>query len=187
MIDRDDRFDDVLVAARDGTDWALVRLYRDLYPRVLRYAAAVEPTDAEDIAGDTWLDVVRGLERFRGDERAFRAWAFTIARRRVLDVRRRRARRRTEPTDPTDLAQIGGLGDVEHEALTAIGTSRAVELITSTLTPDQADVVLLRLLGDLRAADVAEILGKRPEAVRVLQHRALRRLAAALQAEGVTR
>ena len=49
--------------------------------------------------------------------------------------------------------------------------------VLAVLSPDQAEVVLLRVIGGLRVSQVAELLGKRPGTVRVLQHRGLRRLA----------
>jgi RNA polymerase sigma-70 factor, ECF subfamily len=180
-------FEAMLVAARDGEGWALTELYRALYPRIVRYLGAVEPAEAEDVACDTWLDVVRGLGRFHGDQTGFRAFAFTIARRRLLDLRRQRARRRTEPRDLRTLIQAGPTGNVEDEALSSLGTDWAISLITSSLSLEQADVVLLRVIGDLDVGAVAKIVGKRPGHVRVLQHRALRRLARILQKEGVTR
>jgi RNA polymerase sigma-70 factor, ECF subfamily len=36
-------------------------------------------------AADTWMAVIGGLRRFRGDERAFRAMIFTVARHRAID------------------------------------------------------------------------------------------------------
>jgi RNA polymerase sigma-70 factor, ECF subfamily len=45
-------------------------------------------------------------------------------------------------------------------------------------------VVLLRVLAGFEVADVAKIVGKKPGAVRVLQHRALQRLAEQLAREG---
>jgi RNA polymerase sigma-70 factor, ECF subfamily len=183
--DRD--FEAVLAAARRGDGGALAELYRALYPRIVRYLRAVEPAEAEDLASDTWLDVAHGLERFRGDEAGLRAFAFTIAQRRLLDLRRRRSRRRTEPREPGGLIQVGPTGDVEEEALSSLGTGWAINLITSSLTSEQADVVLLRVIGDLDVEAVANIVGRRPGTVRVLHHRALRRLARILQREGVTR
>jgi RNA polymerase sigma-70 factor (ECF subfamily) len=183
--DRD--FEATLAAARSGEGWALAELYRALYPRIVRYLRAVETSEAEDLASDTWLDIVLALERFRGDEAGLRAFSFTIARRRLLDLRRRRSRRRTEPRDPQGLIQAGPTGDVEEEALSSLGTDWAINLITSSLTSEQADVVLLRVVGDLDVEAVAKIVGKRPGAVRVLHHRALRRLARILHREGVTR
>jgi RNA polymerase sigma-70 factor (ECF subfamily) len=187
MVASDRDFEAVLAAARRGEGWALSELYRALYPRTVRYLRAVEPTEAEDLASDTWLDVVHGLERFRGDEPDLRAFSFTIARRRLLDLRRRRSRRRTEPHEARELIQAGPIGNVEEEALSSIGMGWAVDLITSSLTSEQADVVLLRVIGDLDVDAVAKIVGKRPGTVRVLHHRALRRLAKILQREGVTR
>jgi RNA polymerase sigma-70 factor (ECF subfamily) len=183
----DHDFEAMLVAARDGEGWALTELYRVLYPRMVRYLGAVEPTEAEDVAGDAWLDIVRGLGRFRGDEAGLRAFAFTIARRRLLDLRRRRARTRTDPRDLRTLIQAGPTGNVEEEALSSLRTEWAINLITSSLSSEQADVVLLRVIGDLDVDAVAKMVGKRPGNVRVLQHRALRRLARILQREGVTR
>jgi RNA polymerase sigma-70 factor, ECF subfamily len=183
--DRD--FEAVLVAACSGQGWALAELYRALYPRIVRYLRAVEPIEAEDLASDAWLDIVHGLERFHGDEAGLRAFAFTIAQRRLLDLRRQRSRRRTEPRDPQRLIQSGPTGNVEEEALSSLGTDWAINLITFSLTSEQADVVLLRVIGDLDVEAVGKIVGKRPGTVRVLHHRALRRLARIIQREGVTR
>jgi len=55
------------------------------------------------------------------------------------------------------------------------------------LSSDQAEVVILRVIGDLGVDEVATIMGKRRGTVRVLQHRALRRLAQVLETQGVTR
>jgi RNA polymerase sigma-70 factor (ECF subfamily) len=71
-------------------------LWRELQPAVLRYFQVAAAQAAEDLAADTWMSVIRGLGRFRGDERAFRAWVFTVARHRAMDWRRQATRR---PTD----------------------------------------------------------------------------------------
>ena len=89
-------FPAVLVAAAGGDEEAFGRLWHDLQPRLLRYFRVVSPAAAEDLASETWLGVVRGIDRFEGNEPAFRAWVFTIARHEVLDWRRRAARRPTE-------------------------------------------------------------------------------------------
>ena len=65
-------------------------------------------------------------------------------------------------------------------------TQAALDLIAS-LPPEQADVVLLRVLGGFDAEEVGAIMGKRPGTVRVLQHRALAHLAKVLSREVVTR
>ena len=91
-------FPAVLAAAAAGNEDAFGRLWRDLQPRLLRYFAVAAPAVADDLASETWLGVVRGLERFQGGEPAFRAWVFPIARHEVLDWLRRAARRRQSST-----------------------------------------------------------------------------------------
>ena len=86
----------VLGAAARGDEDTFGRLWRDLQPRLLRYFMVAAPAAAEDLASETWLGVVRGIDRFEGNEPAFRAWVFTIARHEVLDWRRRAARRPAE-------------------------------------------------------------------------------------------
>lgn len=178
-------FESVLAAAQAGAEWALTVLYRELHPRVLTYLSARERAEAEDVASEVWLDVASGLHRFAGDEAGFRAWAFTIARRRLLDQRRRAAVRKTTPTPREMLGRDRGIGNVEDEALAALGADEALARIAD-LPADQAEVVLLRVLGDLSVGDVAAILHKRPGAVRALQHRTLRRLARTVSREPVT-
>jgi len=183
----DHEFESVFLAARDGQGWALSELYRALFPRILQYLGAVEPAEAEDVACDTWLDVVDGLERFQGDEASLRALSFTIARRRLLDLRRRRALGRTAPRGPDASTEAKLMNGVDETGVPLAGTDPAIGLITSSLSPEEADVVLLRVIGDLDVDAVAGIVGTGPSNVRLLQHRAVRRLARVLETEGVTR
>ncbi len=178
-------FESVLGAAQAGADWALTIMYRDLHPSVLRYLSSREPLEAEDLASEVWLDVATGLARFHGDEVGFRAWVFTIARRRLVDLRRRTVVRKATPPPYELLGGDRGVGNVEEEAIASLGTAASLGRIVA-LPPDQADVVLLRVLGDLSVEAVAEILHKRPGAVRALQHRALRNLAKNISDRGVT-
>jgi RNA polymerase sigma-70 factor (ECF subfamily) len=61
-----------------------------------------------------------------------------------------------------------------------MSTEAALQLI-ATLPPDQAEAVLLRVVGGLDVDRVAAIMGKRPGHVRVLSHRGLKRLAVLVQ------
>jgi RNA polymerase sigma-70 factor (ECF subfamily) len=177
-------FQGALAAARLGEEWAVALLWRDLHPRILRYLrVAVGDSDGEDLGSDVWLEVARGLGRFDGDESAFRAWVFTIARRRVIDVGRRVQRRRTDPMSPQQIDR--GCDDSPDELEARLALDAALRHV-ARLPRDQAEVVALRVLAGLSAEQVAEIVGKRAGAVRVLQHRGLRRLANELAAEGVT-
>ena len=184
----------VLARAQAGDEAAFARLFADVQPALLRYLRVITP-EAEDVAGDTWLQVVTGLRGFRGEEEAFRAWLFTIARHRAADAGRSRARRPAGPLAVSEAAQglaAQGLAagqplapDAADLALDGI-SARAVVALIATLPRDQAEVVMLRVVAGLEVADVARIVGKSPGAVRVAAHRALRRLAAQLERAGVT-
>jgi RNA polymerase sigma-70 factor (ECF subfamily) len=180
-----EQFDLVLEAAREGAAWALAALYTDLHPSVLRYLWANEPREGEDLASEVWIDVATGLGRFRGREHDFRRWVFTIARRRLIDLRRRNGRRRTDPVTMDVLEAHSPSGNVESEAMANFGTAAAIARI-ARLSRDQAEVLLLRILGGLSVNQVAAMMGKRPGTVKVLQHRALARLAMELVPEDVT-
>lgn len=186
-----DDFAAVLAAARDGDEQAAAVLFDDLHPRLVRFLRAQEPRAADDLAGEVWLAVASGLGGFEGDEDGFRAWVFSIARRRLADHRRRAARRRTDVAGAETFAERASADAPDREALDRLAAGEAAELVVKLLPPDQAEVVLLRVLGDLDARQVAEVMGRSPNWVRVTQHRALRRLSEHFsdqsETEGVTR
>jgi RNA polymerase sigma-70 factor (ECF subfamily) len=173
-----DEFARVLAAAQAGEEWAVARLYRSLQPALLRYLTARDPQDAEDIAAQVWLEVARALSKFEGVEDGFRAYVFTIARRRMLNARRGRARRRADcvPME-TLVGTVRAKDDPAEETAARIDGAAAVRRIVALLSPEQADIVLLRVVGRLSVEEVATMVGKRASTVRVIQHRALRRLA----------
>jgi RNA polymerase sigma-70 factor, ECF subfamily len=145
-----------------GDEEAFACIFRDVQPALLRYLRVIS-SEPDDIAGDTWLHVVAGLVRFRGDEQGFRAWLFTIARHRAIDRGRSRARYPAVPLDPS--AEIWLTSpDAADLALETIATRRAVALVAS-LPRDQAEIVMLRVVAGLDVSDVARIAGKSPGAV----------------------
>lgn len=176
MVD-DGEFPAVLAAARIGDERAMALLFRGLHPKVIRFLRSQESRAAEDLAGEVWMAVARGLRSFEGDAAAFRAWVFTIARRRVADHRRRGMRHDTQPVDVVTFERLPATDDTGRQAVDALSGQDAAALVTATLPPDQAEVVLLRVLADLSVDEVAAIVGQSANWVRVTQHRALKRLA----------
>lgn len=179
-------FDRVLQAAQGGDEGAFTRLYRDLNPALSRYLTARAPSAGQDLAAETWLAAGRQLAVFRGAEPAFRGWLFTIARRRLVQHWRDERRRPSQPANPVDLAEQPGGVDPEGLALGTVSAREAARFIAEALTPDQADVVLLRLVAGLDVDQVAAVLGKRPGTVRALQHKAVHHLATKFSVEALT-
>ncbi len=171
-----DEFAATLRAAQSGSEAAFTVLWHDANPALLRYLRVIAPDAAEDIAAETWLQVVRGLARFRGTETDWRAWLFTVARRRASDETRRRSRRPTSPLDDLRPGQVPSAAGAEDLAMQNLATQRAIALV-STLPRLQAEVIMLRVVAGLGTEAVAELLGRSPGAVRVASHRGLRRLA----------
>jgi RNA polymerase sigma factor (sigma-70 family) len=166
----EDRSQGALTGARTGQDWAWAAIYHDLAPPLLGYLRARGAAEPEDLLGELFLQMVRDIECFTGGERDLRAWAFAIARNRLVDDRRYRARRPMELAPPEALAGAA-VPDPAEMWTPSIGG----EVITAALRrlPEgQRDVVLLRVLGDLTVDEVARVIGKTPGAVKAIQHRA---------------
>lgn len=164
-------FADVLVAARAEDPHACATLWRRFAPAVAAYARAKGSQDPDDLTSDVFLAVFRQLSRFQGDEANFRAFLFTIAHRRLMDEFRVRSRRGVSVSwsEERDRRTVGS---AEDAAVEAAATSEVRRLLAG-LSPDQRDVLELRILGDLTVEQVAAVLGKRSGAVKALQRRGL--------------
>ena len=175
-----EEFASVLARAQRGDEAAFACLWLDVNPALVRYLRVVKgEVDEEDVAAETWVTVVKGLARFRGDEMAWRAWVFTTARRRAVDEGRRRGRRRAAlAAESAEMADPGGLTgpDTARVVLDRLDTQAALALVAQ-LAPLQAEVIVLRVIAGLDVDSVARLVGRSPGAVRVAAHRGLRRLA----------
>jgi len=171
------RFDHVLARVIAGDPNAVEELFNELQPRLLRFLRSQESRAADDIAAEVWLAVARGVSKFQGDWDDFRAWVFGIARRRLADHRRTAVRRRTDVVEAEMFERRAAVDDTESDALETISGQEAAALVASTLAADQAEVLLLRVLGDLDVEQVASIMQRTPNWVRVTQHRAVQTLA----------
>jgi RNA polymerase sigma-70 factor, ECF subfamily len=174
-----------LRAASRGEEAGFVALYRDLQPRLLRYATALIGAEAEDVTAETWLQVARDLRGFEGDLDGFRGWVSTICRNRAMDWARTRSRRPADPTEMDTLAEHPDATDAHGSAVEGMSTRWAMAQILA-LPQTEAEAVLLRAVVGLDAPTAAKVLGKRPGAVRVAAHRGLKKLAEAISNDGWT-
>ncbi|WP_117213592.1 RNA polymerase sigma factor [Allorhizocola rhizosphaerae] len=162
-------------AARRGDEQAFREIYRAIQPGLLRYLQVLVGADAEDVASETWLQVVRDLPNFKGDGMGFRRWTVTIGRNRSMDHLRHHQRRPAVSLPVEAMTEMAASDDTEALAMQALSTDNALALI-ATLPPDQAEAVLLRAVIGLDAESAAKVLGKRSGAVRTAAYRGLRRL-----------
>jgi RNA polymerase sigma-70 factor (ECF subfamily) len=173
-----------LVGARRREPAAVTRLYTAYAPALFRFfvAAVGDRPTAEDLTGEVFKSAIEDLPRFRGPVEALGGWLFGIARHDLSDYRRRQVRNLVQPLEDLleEAAAAGGVVDPEELALDRVEGGRVLAALRQ-LTCDQREVLVLRLVADLTAPEVAGILNKSTEAVKALQHRGLVSLARLLE------
>jgi RNA polymerase sigma-70 factor (ECF subfamily) len=168
----DDLPADVLDAARRGEPAGVEAVYRRYAPAVLGWfrARLGDGHLAEDLTGDAFVAIIGALPSYSGGPESFAGWLFTLVRRDFVDHLRRTSRRPelllAEPVD-TELAP-----DAADEAI-ARADSETVRTALAQLSPDQQEVLVLRVVAGLTAGEVAEQTGRTVGAVKALQHRGL--------------
>ena len=172
-----------LVAARLREPAAVTRIYTAYAPALFRFfmAAVGDRHLAEDLTGSTFVSAIEGLPKFRGPVEALGGWLFQIARHDLYDHRRKQARSRIEPLEENlrEAAASDATIDPEDMAIARLEGGRVLRALQE-LSPDQREVLLLRMAGGMTAPEVAAMVGKTTNAVKALQHRGLASLARVL-------
>lgn len=174
--------DGLVEDARTGSRAAFGSLWETFSPVVAGYVRGRGVREPDDVTSEIFLAAFQRLPQFTGDGAAFRRWLFTIAHHRAADEVRARARRPAEVEYEPGRDVRQAVGAEEIALARVVGAELLAAL--STLSPEQREVVLLRIVADLPVADVAQILSRSPEAVRQLQVRALNRLRRQLPGSG---
>lgn len=165
------QFARLLAAACRGEQWAFTDLWAAYAPRIHGFVRARGSADPEALTNDVFLAVFSRIEQFNGGPDAFAALLFTVTRRRLVDEQRRRGRRPTEHEwCPEEDLRV--TASAEESVLDRAAAAEARALLQA-LSPEQRDVLLLRIYGDLSIDQIAALLGKRAGAVKALQRRAL--------------
>lgn len=125
---------------------------------------------AEDLASETFERALRHLGQRDEPVRTPLPWLRTIARNLLTDHYRRAITRREVAA--ADIEEEVS----EEEELAVVETMAEVEVLVAGLTPGQRQVVLLRALHDLDVRQTAAAMGRTPQAVRNLRHKATLRL-----------
>lgn len=170
----DEAATDEELARQAATDrWAFAVLYRRWAEPVYRYCyrRLMSREAAEDVTSQVMTQAFASIGRFHGT--SFPAWLFTIAHNAISSTVRRPSYRLTAPLSD-DLPLVDPSPGPEALAL-AGETSRRLYAALATLSPEQRQVIELRL-ADLTTAEIGHVTGRTAEAVRMLQHRAIRRL-----------
>jgi RNA polymerase sigma-70 factor (TIGR02952 family) len=166
--------------AQEGDAEAFGQLYDHYVTLVHRYAyhRVGDRTTAEDITSETFLRALRRIDSLSFQGRDVGAWLVTIARNIIFD-HVKSSRYRLEVTT-ADMRDADKATDGPEDAVVAMLTNRQVLECVRQLNPEQQECIVLRFLHGLSVSETAEIMGKKDGAIKALQHRAVRRLAALL-------
>ncbi len=195
-----DSDDELLSRLRSGEEAAFVTLVTRYNGSLLRLARWYVPNDAvaQEAVQDTWMGVVRGIDRFEGRS-SFKTWLFRILvhRARSTGVREQRHLPVADVEPSVDPARFDPQGawaaplepweaDADDRLVAATWGDRLRDALAE-LPERQREVVLLRDAEGLPSEDVCSVLGISEGNQRVLLHRGRSRLRSALEAELETR
>jgi RNA polymerase sigma-70 factor (ECF subfamily) len=176
--------EELAARAAAGDESAFEAIVTRYQSRVFRLAwrLTANEGDAADVLQETFLQVYRKLGTFRGDSR-FGTWLYRIATNAALMHRRARSRRPAEPLEsflprfdedglhaatPAELQAAAG---VEHRLDRRRLAEKAIAAI-DRLPDTYREAFVLRDLEEMTTAQVADVLGLEPPAVRQRVHRA---------------
>src|SRR5260370_14423247 len=188
----------LLEQARRGEAEALSALYRRFLPGIFGYIAARVPdrATAEDLTSEVFLKMVEGISKLRAsDEAGFAGWLLQIARLTVAAYYRKRehlpALVSLDPGDQEEAASGNSealvrvyLGMGPAEVVEARDEWNTVVNAINALTEEQRQVLVGRLILGYDVATVARLIGKKANAVKALQFRALHSLHRLLKRQG---
>ncbi len=175
-----DRELDLIRRAQQGDREAIGELYRQHVDVIYRYiwARVRDESTAEDLTALVFLRALEALPNYEPTGKPFLAWLYSIAYARIVDHWRKQERRVEVPLEETLPArepQPEELLEAEADWVAAID-------LLAQLTDDQQDVIILRFIGEMSLAEVAETVGKTVGATKAIQYRALASLARLLEA-----
>ena len=173
----------LLQRAQQGNADAFAHLYRANVQAIYRYIyhRVNDVHLAEDLTGDVFTRALKSMATYRDQGKPFVAWLYRIAHARVVDYYRMTNRRPIESDVEAEPIPVSANMD---EGILRRQTAKALREAISTLTDDQQQVVILRFIEGESIETVADMMGKNANAIKALQHRALRTLATRLERAG---
>ena len=180
-----DAVDALVRGAQDGDSASFAALYEHFYEKILRYVSfkTGNASESEDIVEDVFLKMLESIGSFRWQGHPFSSWLFRIAHNLVVDHFRKKGRRKQVSLDDVS----GMVGSTSHDMDGRLDVKVAflkVQDAMSELTALQREVITLRFAAGLSIMETAEAMGKKENAVKALQHAAIKKLRLILGADG---
>jgi RNA polymerase sigma-70 factor (ECF subfamily) len=158
-------------AKRDQQAFAqLYDLYVDKIYKYIYYKSG-RTDEAEDLTAQVFLKAWEAIDHYKWEGYPFSTWLYRIAHNMMIDYYR--THRETFPLDTARTKE--GTADPFQAAERTL-SSEQIRAALKHLTHDQQRVIILRFLEGYSTGEVAAMMDKDPDAIRALQHRALRAL-----------
>ena len=172
----------LLAQTAQGDGAAYAELVSRHQAAVYRYARTLAGDGAEDVLQQAFLDGMRGAHTYSGGA-SVRTWLLVLARNAAFRGRRLRAGEPKITLPLHELGVIAGWGeDPEQETARHLDAERLRRALTEVPAVNR-EVIVLRDLEGLSAAEVSEVLGVQISAVKSRLHRGRLQLAAAVRQE----
>lgn len=162
---------------------AIAELYREYHRPLLSLVARQTGGDrqwAEDVVQETMIRAWRSLDQLDPDAGSLLPWLATVARRIVIDDRRRKGARPAEAGEGA-LETLQSADGME-ELLRTVVVTEALK----ALTPAHREVLNETILRDRTVNEAAEVLGVPVGTVKSRVYYAIRALRVVLEEKGVT-
>lgn len=158
----------------------LVERYRNfVFTIVLRYISSRE--DAEEVAQDIFVKAFRSLAHFKGASK-FSTWLYTITTTSCLTFLRKKKLEVQSLDNEKVFAAAGNLdGGISANQIEQKSRINMVNEAIKMLSPDDAQIITLFYKGEQTLDEIATIMGKETNAVKVQLHRARTRLKEKMQ------
>ncbi len=170
--------------AQKGDQASFAALYEHFFDRIYRYVnfKLRDPVEAEDVTGEVFLKMLESIHSFKWQGFPFSSWIFRIAHNLVVDHFRRKGKRPTVYLDEVSQSVGAYSWDLDGFIDRKL-TLGEVYGAMSGLTDLQREVITLRFAGELSLAETAEVVGRKANAVKALQHAGLKKLRSLIDKE----
>ena len=177
MLPSKEEVEDLVRQAQQGHSEAFAGLYEAYYDKIYRYVMfkTGDTLEAEDLTEEVFLRMLESIGSFKWQGYPFTSWLFRIAHNLVIDYYRKAGRQKKTSLD--DAMRVVGTDNVDVDRKLDVELSiKEVKEAMGGLTRLQQEVLSLRFAGGLSVAETAEAMGKKENAVKALQHAAIKKL-----------
>ncbi len=167
----DKEIKDLILQSQKGDQEAFAQIYDLFFERIYKYIffRTKQVEEAEDLTSLVFLKVWQNLDKYKiKKDTKFSTWLFQVARFTLIDYYRKNK-------EDINIEDIGGLKSEANNIEVKAQISEAKEYL-SQLPESYQTVINLRYFQGLDFKQIGKIMGKTPVSVRVLCHRALKKL-----------